>query len=58
MESSTQDIAIRFWNNPTSQDLISLPSGKKYTLYNLPFYYAGQLDAFLKVGQKIQPLFD
>jgi len=58
MESSTQDIAIRFWNNPATQDLITLPSGKKYTLYNLPFYYAGQLDAFLKVGEKIQPLFD
>jgi predicted AAA+ superfamily ATPase len=53
MESSTQDIAIRFWNNPVSNDLITLPSGKKYTLYNLPFYYAGQLEAFLrKQGKK------
>jgi predicted AAA+ superfamily ATPase len=48
MESSTQDIAIRFWNNPFSNDLITLPSGKKYTLYNLPFYYAGQLEVFLR----------
>jgi hypothetical protein len=28
--------------------LITLPSGKKYTLYNLPFYYAGQLEVFLR----------
>ena len=53
MESSTQDIAIRFWNNPVTNDLITLPSGKKYTLHNLPFYYAGQLTAFLK-KQKLE----
>jgi len=48
MDSSKQAVAIRFWNNPVSNDLITLPSGKKYTLYNLPFYYACQLEAFLK----------
>lgn len=48
MEESLVDIAIRFWNNPSSSDLIKLPSGKTYTLYNLPFYYAGHLDVFLK----------
>lgn len=48
MESSTHNLAIRFWNNPVSKDLITLPSGKKYSLYNLPFYYAGQLEVFMK----------
>lgn len=48
MESSLQNRAIRFWNNPLSTDTIKLPSGKTYTLYNIPFYYAGQLDRFMK----------
>jgi uncharacterized protein len=48
MELSSQDIAIRFWNNSFSSDTITLPSGKKYILYNLPFYYAGKLETFLK----------
>ena len=26
---------------------VDKPSGKQYTLYNLPFYYAGQLESFL-----------
>lgn len=53
MESSTQDIAIRFRNNLGAKDLIALPSGKKYTLHNLPFYYAGQLEAFLKKQKSV-----
>lgn len=47
MDGSTQATAIRFWNHPASQDVVNLPSGKQYTLYNLPFYYAGQLTTFL-----------
>ena len=40
MEESKSDLAIRFWNNPFTKDQIELPSGKKYTLLNIPFYYA------------------
>ena len=47
MEVSSQQIAIRFWNNPVTLNSVKLPSGKTYTLYNLPFYYAGQMDRFL-----------
>ena len=47
MEESPGDIAVRFWNNPPSKDKIILPSGKQYTLYNLPFYYAGNLETVL-----------
>lgn len=48
MEESPQDVAIRLWNLPPSQDVVQLPSGKRYTLFNLPIYYAGHLEAFLK----------
>ena len=47
MEESPNDVAVRFWNNPESKDTITLPSGKQYTLYNLPFYYAGSLETAL-----------
>lgn len=47
MAESKESIALRLWNEPFSSDTIRLPEGKSYTLYNLPFYYAGQLDYFL-----------
>lgn len=47
MEESKENIAIRLWNGTFCSDEIRLPSGKQYTLYNLPFYYAGQLESFL-----------
>lgn len=46
MDESQEDIALRLWNGPLTSDLIRLPSGKQYTLYNMPFYYAGQLEIF------------
>jgi predicted AAA+ superfamily ATPase len=46
MEQAESPVAVRFWNSPVSSDEIKLPSGKTYTLYNLPFYYAGLLDVF------------
>jgi Predicted ATPase (AAA+ superfamily) len=47
MEESPNNIAVRFWNNSLSTDAITLPSGRQYTLYNVPFYYAGSIDAIL-----------
>ena len=47
MGESKETIALRLWNEPFSSDTIQLPEGKSYTLYNLPFYYAGQLEPFL-----------
>lgn len=47
MESSACNFAIRFWSQPFSSDTITLPEGKVFTLYNLPFYYACVLDKFL-----------
>lgn len=46
MDESQEVIALRLWNGPLTSDLICLPSGKQYTLYNMPFYYAGQLETF------------
>ena len=46
MDESQEDIALRLWNGSLTSDLIRLPSGKHYTLYNMPFYYAGQLETF------------
>ncbi|MDL2322600.1 AAA family ATPase [Bacteroidales bacterium OttesenSCG-928-A17] len=47
METAPVDFAIRFWNNLPQEDKIQLPSGKEYTLFNLPYYYAGHLKKFL-----------
>jgi predicted AAA+ superfamily ATPase len=48
MGESSTSIAIRFWSNPESKDSIILPNGKRFDLYNLPFYYAGLIEPFLK----------
>ena len=48
MEKSNGNIAVRFWHQPYSADIITLPSGKKYVLHNVPFYYAECLEIFLK----------
>ncbi len=47
MEQSPEKIAVRFWNHAVGSDKITLPSGKEFTLHNLPFYYAGHLEGFL-----------
>jgi predicted AAA+ superfamily ATPase len=48
MNESNENIALRIWNGTFCSDNIVLPSGKQYTLCNLPFYYAGQLESFLQ----------
>jgi predicted AAA+ superfamily ATPase len=48
MENSLADIAVRVWSQPFSIDEITLPTGKKYKLYNVPFYYAGRLKQILE----------
>jgi predicted AAA+ superfamily ATPase len=47
MEQSKGDLALRFWNNPLTEDRVELPSGSRYTLLNLPFYYAECLETIL-----------
>ena len=52
MEQSSGNLAIRFWNQPFSKDTIVLPSGKNYTLLNVPFYYAECLEDVLSDEKK------
>lgn len=47
MLESSSEIAIRFWNNSFSVDDITLPNGKQYKLFNLPYYYAGSIEPIL-----------
>ena len=42
MNDSKETVALRLWNGILCSDVIKLSDGKKYTLYNIPFYYAGQ----------------
>jgi predicted AAA+ superfamily ATPase len=51
MEQSKSGIAIRLWNQSFTKDLITLPSGKKYTLLNLPFYYTECVEKVLTSEQ-------
>ncbi len=48
MEEAKNTFAVRFWNNPLSKDIVQLPSGKKYTLINVPYYYAECLETILE----------
>jgi uncharacterized protein len=47
MQSSPSDIAKRFWGSFESKNKIKTPSGKEFTLFNLPYYYAGFIDKYL-----------
>lgn len=48
MDLSPSSIAIRVWSGAYSIDEASTPSGKKYRLINLPFYYVTALPEILK----------
>lgn len=43
MEKSPHDIAVRFWRKPLSIDEAVTPKGKRFRLFNIPYYYAGQV---------------
>jgi len=47
MEQSSVNKAVRFWNSPLATDVITLHSGKKYFLHNIPFYYSECLEKVL-----------
>lgn len=48
MNDSSAKYAVRFWNKFESIDKITLPSGKSYLLFSLPFYYAGFIEEKIK----------
>ncbi len=43
MESTHHDIAVRIWNNPFVINDIETPRGKKFRLFNIPFYYTANI---------------
>ncbi len=47
MDESKERVALRLWNGPMTSDTVTTQSGKSFTLYNIPFYYAGHLWKFL-----------
>jgi len=47
MENTNHTTAIRVWSNTFSIDKVTTPSGKEFTLYNLPFYYVRMIDVLL-----------
>jgi len=51
MEQAKGNLAIRFWNNPYTSDIVKLPSGKTYTLLNIPFYYVECIEKIVKENQ-------
>lgn len=48
MDETEESVALRLWNGPMTSDTITTKNGKAFTLYNIPLYYAGHLNAFLK----------
>lgn len=48
MEESNENIALRLWNGPMTSDIITRKDGRPFTLYNIPLYYAGHLNALLQ----------
>ena len=51
METAPHDIAVRVWSNPFSIDKVITPSGKKFKLVNIPFYYVGVLEQVIEAGK-------
>jgi hypothetical protein len=47
METAPHSVAVRIWSQPFSIDEVSTPSGKKFRLFNLPFYYVCMIDKIL-----------
>jgi len=47
MDEASHDIAVRVWSQPYSVDVVTSPTGKKFRLINLPFYYVGCLEKIL-----------
>ena len=47
MDSTPHSLAIRVWDQPLTVDRVSTPSGKEFTLINLPFYYISQIHSII-----------
>jgi len=52
MDEAPHDIAVRVWSQPFSIDEVITPTGKKFKLLNVPFYYVGGLKELLDKSTK------
>lgn len=50
MQESSCTFAIRFWGKSFSIDEVNLASGKRYRLFNVPYYYAGHIEQLLTIN--------
>ncbi|HHN48344.1 MAG TPA: DUF4143 domain-containing protein [Bacteroidales bacterium] len=50
MDGTTHETAFRVWGNPFSIDEVETPGGKKFRLYNIPFYYVAGFEELVKMG--------
>lgn len=48
MNNVDHNIAVRVWDQPLSIDKVTTPSGKHFSLINLPFYYISQLNRLIE----------
>lgn len=48
MEQAPHSYAIRFYAGPIQKDTLSTPSGKPFTLLNLPYYLVCHVNAYLE----------
>ncbi|MCR5455056.1 MAG: AAA family ATPase [Bacteroidales bacterium] len=48
MDNCPHQIAIRVWSKPLEINDLQTPSGKKFKLINIPFYYVGILEKILE----------
>ena len=48
MDVSPCSVAVRVWDRPLTIDHLTTPSGKAFTLINLPFYYLSQLHTLIE----------
>ncbi len=51
MENTNHRTAVRVWSKPFSVDKVTTQNGKEFSLYNIPFYYVGQLSNMLKIEE-------
>ncbi|GHT02713.1 ATPase [Bacteroidia bacterium] len=47
MDETPHDIAVRVWSQPFSVDEVTTLKGKKFRLFNVPFYYVSVLEKIL-----------
>lgn len=47
MERSSNDVAVRVWSQPYSEDMVTIANGKTFKLINMPFYMVGELEAIV-----------